>query len=330
MLKQKIKEYKKTIEMNWIIRKSYSNDCDEFLKWQYNNPGIKTKNAYEAKILRQAHVLEKGMSLRKPKSGFGVKKALELLEYIAEYEDCGFSIKESQAVLNSLGVLCAYVEFHENRGFSPNEVKTKLKKYNDFIPRTGEKFGVVECDRETMRQHAQGNFQEFFCSRHSVRQFSEEPVTEDEIRKAVSLAMHAPSACNRQSVKAYFYRDEETNHKLSNLIAGNTGFEKDASKYIVITSDISAFYEAFERNQMYVDGGIFALALAEAFHYYGIASCILQNGESAEKNAKFHDVCRNIPANEKIILFLAIGHYPKQFTYASSHRKKLQDVLIIR
>ena len=62
MLKQKIKEYKKTIEMNWIIRKSYSNDCDEFLKWQYKNPGIKTKNAYEAKILRQAHVLEKGMS----------------------------------------------------------------------------------------------------------------------------------------------------------------------------------------------------------------------------------------------------------------------------
>lgn len=67
MLKQKIKEYKKTIEMNWIIRKSYSNDCDEFLKWQYNNPGIKTKNAYEAKILRQAHVLEKGMSLKKTK-----------------------------------------------------------------------------------------------------------------------------------------------------------------------------------------------------------------------------------------------------------------------
>ena len=113
------------------------------MKWQYNNPGIKTKNAYEAKILRQAHVLEKGMSLRKPKSGFGVKKALELLEYIAEYENCGFSIKESQAVLNSLGVLCAYVEFHENRGFSPNEVETKLKKYNEFIPRTGENLGLL-------------------------------------------------------------------------------------------------------------------------------------------------------------------------------------------
>lgn len=50
MLKQKIKEYKKTIEMNWIIRKSYSNDCDEFLKWQYNNPGIKTKMLMKQKF----------------------------------------------------------------------------------------------------------------------------------------------------------------------------------------------------------------------------------------------------------------------------------------
>ena len=62
MLKQKIKEYKKVIEMNWNIRKSYYSDCCKFLKWQYNNPSLKTKDAYEAKILRQAHVLEKGMS----------------------------------------------------------------------------------------------------------------------------------------------------------------------------------------------------------------------------------------------------------------------------
>lgn len=330
MLKQVIKDYKKVVEMNWDIKKAYRDDCSEFLEWQYNNPKLKTKNAYEAKILRQAHILEKGMSLKEPKKGFGVKKALELLEYIAEYEVNGFNIEESQAVINSIGVLNAYVELHKNKGFAPSEVEIKLKKYDRFISRDECKFGVIESDSTYMQQLAQGNFKDFFCSRHSIRQFSEEPVAEDEINRAVSLAMHAPSACNRQSVKIYYYRDEETNRNLGKLIAGNTGFEKDASKYIVVTSDISAFYEAFERNQMYVDGGIFALALTEAFHYYGIASCILQNGESAEKNVEFRKVCKNIPKNEKIILFLAIGHYPEQFTYASSHRKKLQDVLIIK
>lgn len=330
MLRQKIKDYKKIVAMNMAIRTAYKDDCKEFLRWQYNNPNIKTKDAYEAKILRQAHVLEKGMSLKRPKNGFGVKKALELLEYITDYEGNGYLIEESQAVINSIGVLNAYVDFHKKRGFLPVAVVDELRKYCKYIPVNEEEFGVIEADYENMRQLARGDFYDFFCSRHSVRQFSEELVTEDEIKRAVSLAMHAPSACNRQSVKVYFYRDEETNQKLGDLIAGNTGFEKDASKYIVLTSDISAFYEAFERNQMYVDGGIFALALAEAFHYYGIASCILQNGESAEKNMEFRKVCKNIPNNEKIILFLAIGHYPKQFTYASSHRKKLQDVLAVK
>lgn len=330
MLKQKIKEYKKVIEMNWNIRKSYYSDCCKFLKWQYNNPSLKTKDAYEAKILRQAHVLEKGMSLSSPKKGFGVRKALDLLNYIKEYTANGYRIEESQAAINALGVLGAYVEFHKKRGFFPEEIENELKKYSKSIPDDVDKFGVIESDLEDIRQLAQGNFQEFFKSRHSIRQFSKEPVTEEEINKAVSLAMHAPSACNRQSVKVYFYKDEATNKGLGNLIAGNTGFENETSRYIVITSNVSAFYESFERNQMYIDGGIFALALSESLHYYGIANCILQNGESKEKDDEFRKVCQNIPENEKIIVFMAVGHYPKQFTYASSQRKKLSDILTIK
>lgn len=77
-------------------------------------------------------------------------------------------------------------------------------------------------------------------------------------------------------------------------------------------------------------GGIFTMALVEALHYYGIASCILQNGEYKERNLKFKEICKNIPENEKIILFIAIGYYKDNFTYAVSHRKNLEDVLIIR
>ena len=167
-------------------------------------------------------------------------------------------------------------------------------------------------------------------SRHSVRQFSEQTIDVSDIEKAVKLAMKAPSACNRQSCKAYFYRDKEVNKRLGELIAGNTGFDGEVQNYIVITSDMSAFYDPFERNQVYVDGGIFTMALVEALHYYGIASCILQNGEYKERNLKFKEICKNIPENEKIILFIAIGYYKDNFTYAVSHRKNLDNVLIIR
>ena len=51
------------------------------------------------------------------------------------------------------------------------------------------------------------------------------------------------------------------------MIAGNTGFDGEVQNYIVVTSDMSAFYDPFERNQVYVDGGIFTMALVEALHY---------------------------------------------------------------
>lgn len=141
--------------------------------------------------------------------------------------------------------------------------------------------------------------------------------------------MRAPSACNRQSYKAYFYKSKDINKKLGELIAGNTGFENEVKNYLVVTGDISAFYDSFERNQLYVDGGIFSLALVEALHYNGIASCILQNGEFKDKNIKFHEICGNIPPNEKIILFIAVGYYKEKFTFATSHRKTLDEMLII-
>lgn len=47
-----------------------------------------------------------------------MRKALDLLNYIKEYTANGYRIEESQAVINALGVLGAYVEFHKKGVFS--------------------------------------------------------------------------------------------------------------------------------------------------------------------------------------------------------------------
>lgn len=312
------------------IAASYKDDCQEYERWQYNNPNVKTKNALEARILRQTHVIEKGMSLSHPREKFGLQKTSELLDYISDFEENGYSIEDSIPVKNALGVVKAYLQFHKDRGFVPAEVVKKYERFKNYTPVTKEPYGINSISKGELQQKVHGEFPEFLCSRHSVRQFEDKKVCVDDIKKAVALAMHAPSACNRQSVKVYFYGDRETNDALGKLIAGNTGFDKEVPHYLVITSDMSAFYNAFERNQVYVDGGIFCMALIEALHYYGIASCVLQNGEYKERNLEFKRICGNIPENEKIILFIAIGYYRDEFTYATSHRKELKDVLLIK
>lgn len=157
----------------------------------------------------------------------------------------------------------------------------RFEKYSRYLL-SGEKYGIVETTKVVLQKEIDSSFPEFFMSRHSVRQFSEKPIDEADIKKVVRLAMKASSACNKQSCKAYFYKDKSVNAELGELIAGNTGFDGEVQNYIVVTSDMSAFYDPFERNQIYVDGGIFTMALVEALHYYGIASCILQNGEYKE------------------------------------------------
>ncbi len=324
-----LKKQKRQMLSSLNLWKAYRSDYEEYKHWQYHNPDVKTQNALEAKILRQTHVIEKGMSLSHPREKFGVQKALELLEYIDEFVKCGYKIEDSIPVLNALGVLKAYLTYHEKRGFRPENVWNRVNEYSKYLLEK-EKYGIVEVNRAEIEKETKGLFPEFFMSRHSVRQFSEKPINILDIEKAVRLAMKAPSACNRQSCKAYFYKDKDVNRQLGDLIAGNTGFDDEVQNYIVVTSDMSAFYDPFERNQVYVDGGIFTMALVEALHYYGIASCILQNGEYKEKNFKFKEICKNIPENEKIILFIAIGYYKDSFTYAVSHRKNLENVLIIR
>lgn len=324
-----IRWLKKNISLQYSVKRAYLNDCMEYSRWQYNNPKVKTKNALEAKILRQSHIIEKGMSLSNPKAKFGVQKAYELIDFIEEFARCGFNISNSTPVRHSIGILGAYIEFHKKQGFILDEIMSIYEKIKKYLPEEKQEYGVISIKKLDLESNIHSEYPDFFSSRHSVRQFADIPVLKEDIKKAVNLAMQAPSACNRQSCKVYFYEDKEINSKLGELIAGNNGFDSEVQNYLVVTSDMSAFYDAFERNQVYVDGGIFALALTEAMHYYGIASCILQNGEFARRNVEFKKVCGNILECEKIILFIAIGYYKDEFTYATSNRKQLKDVLII-
>ena len=49
-----------------------------------------------------------------------------------------------------------------------------------------------------------------------------------------------------------------------------------------------------------------------------------------KKNKKFKAICKNIPENERIILFIAIGNYKENFSYALSLRKNVDDVFIVK
>lgn len=325
-----LKRVLKQIRRRHAIKKAFLGDYRSYCRWEYNNPDNRCREAMEARMLRLSHVLEKGMSLSAPKPGFGVAKAEELITQVRQYHEQTDPEGISSVARNAVGVLGAYLRFHSQRGFTPKTIEDGYHALLALYPESGETYGIEDTTSLAMMEAAHGTLPEVMESRHSVRQFRQQPVSSEDVKKAVALAMRAPSACNRQSCKAYFYQDPRINEEIGKLIPGNSGFSQDVPNYIVITGSQSAFYDAFERNQVYIDGGLFTMALVEALHYYGIGSCILQNGEIEERNALYKEICGNIAANEKIILFIAVGYYPERFSYALSHRKNIEDVLKIK
>lgn len=323
-IKSKIKITLNRSIMFWEFYQDYRN----YKKWNYNNPRVKTRAAQESKILRQAHMIEKGMSLTSPREGFGQQKISVLFDMMDQYLKMGYP-SDGVAFQDAIEVLNAYVVMQEELGYENAAMIEKLKLYDAYrIPNL--KAGIVHDTRENLMSYVNKPFPEFFYSRHSMRQFGDKAVEIDDVKKAIRIAQKAPTACNRQASKVYLYTDKSTNDALGELIAGNTGFQQEVQNYLVVTADVSAFYDAFERNQAYVEAGFFAMALVEALHYYGIGSCILQNGEYYKKNKKFKAICKNIPENERIVLFIAIGSYKKKFSYALSLRKNVDDVFVVK
>jgi nitroreductase len=322
---RRLKEFVKKIFLWLDMPYEYFMDFVMYKKWNYNSKNVTTQGSYEAKIFRLTHVLEKGMSLSDPRLGYGKEKIQNLLKYLYEYNDLGFN-KNATAYQDAIVALQQYIEFHKKLNYENEEYERAISGMLVDVTQPIHA-GVIAMTSEELEKMVHGEFPEFFNSRHSVRQFSSRPVAVEVVAKAVEIAKKAPSACNRQSCKVYYFNSLEVNEQLGKVILGNNGFEKEVRKYLVVTSDISAFYDPFERNQAYVDGGIFAMALVESLHYYGVGSCILQNGENYLRSQKIHKILPRIPVNEKIILYIAIGYYKEAFNVAVSQRKRLDEVL---
>lgn len=306
------------------IAMGFWKDYLEYRKYQFHNPHQMSQNAYESKMLRHAHMIEKGLSLKDWRTGFGQEKIRQMLEYSVEYRKMGFPV-DSLAYQNTVAVLRAYIKMQKTRGYE-NEWLNEKVEHLEKNQKSGVSAGIEKSGNHEMAEKRQKTYPEFFQSRHSIRQFSEEKIKMEDLEKAVRLAQKAPSACNRQPCCVYWYEDTVDCTRLAEYIAGNRGFEKEPAGYLVVTVALSAYHDAGERNQAYVDGGIFSMALMEALHYYGIGSCPLQNSEILGREKKIRGICRNIPSDHKIVLFLAVGYYKDQFTYAVSARKELKDV----
>ena len=86
------------------------------------------KNRLEAEIVRNVHSIEKGLSIRKPRAGFGIKKINEMFSLIDRYMILS---NEKDVLYLVADAVDEYLEFQANVGFDSaeiSEISIKNKK----------------------------------------------------------------------------------------------------------------------------------------------------------------------------------------------------------
>lgn len=261
------------------------------------------------RIVRYVHSIEKGLSIETPRAEFGYEKIKTLYGWIKEY--LALKPNDKTCVYMAADALSAYCSYHEAIGVSSPKIKeietitSELQEIKEADGITDTFGGVLTIDKEDMTFDPVF-IEKIFKTRHSIRQFKKEPVPKELIYQAIELAQAAPSACNRQAVRAYAVDTRKFMEIYPNNLQGVGGFIESCDKVIMIAGKISP-YEENEYKQFVVSAGIFTGYLTMALHGLGLGACVVQRSLRPEQSWRQFCKKNGIPADEQIICLVVVG-----------------------
>lgn len=328
-MKQLVKRYAPKPLLNLAVRvytrvnaiRSFKYDKRRF----YNNYSkekflLNNRDQLDARLTFHAHALEKGLSHKEIRLGFGKSALSKLAKVMEAYTELNYS-KTSDAYLNALSVLREYIKLHKAKDYDITFLKDIFPE--DLLQEAAETAsklgGVVQINLDSKKDNRDKNFKDLFINRWSIREYSDKLVDTTLVDEAIEISLKTPSVCNRQSARVLTITDKSLIRTTLKLQGGFTGYDLPPA-LIVVTSDISASVGAHERNQPYIDGGLFSMSLLLSLEYVGLAACPLNAMLTIASERKIRQTL-NIPEAESLIMFMSIGHFteinpaPKSFRY---------------
>ena len=301
----------------------YKYDINKFIS--YSNILYRWNNIDKllGQIIAEYHVIEKGLTMQDMRLGFGKNILMDLINHCELYSTRYEAINEQ--FLYAIRVIKEYEYVHKiNNYLLEKDVKDKITKillqYDNVI-----KSDQINISKVEYFKYTESSFDDFSNSRHSVRSFSG-IVDIEKIKLAIKLAQNSPSACNRQPNRVYILQNKNIINSVLATQSGNRGFGHQADKIIILTVELGVFLSLSERNDAYVNGGIYAMNLLYALHFYKIGACALNWCAMPEKDKELRKIIE-IPESEIVILLIACGEVPDEFKLAASFRNDYTKIL---
>ena len=285
-----------------------------------------TINKKESLIILGYHSLEKGLLHDPIRYRFGMEYVKKLIQTL-NGKDVAMILDRSQIAATFL-VLCTYYEKHKESNvdisdYFPDSTYKDFKNYSSL-----KLTSVINHNIDEYFGSSNSDFSHFSYSRCSVRDFTGDSIALETIYKVIELAGNAPSVCNRQPVKVYYLNVKEKINEIFKLQGGLKGYDEKIVQLLIVVSDRNYFYTIGERNQMYIDGGIFLMNLLYALHFYKIGACPAHWGMDVYKDLKINTIL-NLSESEKVISLVPIGIPINNFKTTLSLRRTPEEIFRI-
>lgn len=306
-----------------LAQRNFRYDLERFLKYSSAKELNYDPVSLEAYLTSAYHALEKGLAFEKPRAGYGQRFIRPILEAIDELERRG---RCNVVTRGARGCLQAYVRYHDERGLSlPPDLDAELREFVNSMDGKVFPGGTRTLTLEEIKKATDFDYARFVNARWSVRHFTGESVSSDTVRRAIEIALKTPRTCNREMRHVYAAYEPELRDQALSLHFGNRGFGDKLGALLVVTCDLRALYEIAERNQAWIDGGLFAMSLVYALHASSLGTCMLNWSVDCDHDKKFRRHFR-IPDNEVIITFIGVGVVPDSIEVAASPSPPVEEV----
>lgn len=306
----------KLVRLSGALAGDHFYDLWRYLRWSHGTDGDRTEAQARHAIYKAYHGVEKGLSLSVPRPGFGRDKITALIARLRDYTS-----RYQGQVEPAVAALAAYQGFNAQHEVQNPELAAFLATQQRFDAEDGGTYGITS---EAIRSAGMAAGAAFFATRHSVRQYADRPVALELIREAVDRARKTPTVCNRQGPRVHVFENAQ---EALDWQPGNRGFGHLASRALVVTADLQAFSGTGERNQPFIDGGMFAMSLLYALHSLGLGACPLAWSMPRAADRAMRRAL-GIPDSEAVIMMISVGHLPEQLHVARSLRMPLDHFLV--
>lgn len=324
-LKYKIQSFVQLRYFLYDIKNTWEN-----MYW--GNETLMHPTQLQAKLLFYYHKIEKGLCMPGQRRFFGIEIIPQVIRLLTVWEANGNS-KNDLIYIGAINSLRSYKKkFISQKKIASNPETLKIvSNFLDLRETTPSTAPTPITITKTQIEStiAFDDFKKLCVMRRSARNFDSTKVPRELIEQAISLAQLSPSACNRQPCKVYTIENGDLKKKLLSYQNGNAGFGHLAPIIFVVTSNSNHFFGAIERNQPYVDGGLFSMSLLLALQTQGIVSCCLNWCVTPSADSAIHALL-SIPNSERIIMFIAAGFPVDTTTVPKSHRKATSSALVFQ